>query len=572
MKLPSLAGIRDQALTEFDGKWYADQYADVGLLGLNPEQHYIWLGRRLGRLPVSPRKDIVSVAKVNQVGRIINDDAAKKIEALAKSSLLDPEYVCKQLGTEGFGNYHTATLYYDNIESRHLKPNPLFDPQYYKYANKLPYHVDAVEHYLATGANAHLACHRLFDGEWYKSQDSSAGNSDDLVDHYWRFGYKNKIFPVNPEKVEILPEVASLFFGDKQEDICNVDIYRSFNDDLFNFSDEDLIDHYEKFGRSEKRIANAKDFFHITNSNPRFLPIDFVGYKYSDLYVDLSEVIGKDLYRSMHHYLKWGIVENRNYSIDDLLGYFCDLNKKYSYTSIKNIDKIPACVLIHMYYTDMWGDIEKYLENIDVEFDICINFVDSTWDLEVINRIRGKYPSAKITISENSGHDIGGYFRMIDTLDLEMYLSVITVHSKKSPQNGDILVRSWKDNLLSAIMGSKEIFEQNISALAEDSSIGIIGSAKHRHTLIAGNRELYNHLLKTFEIGEEHVECEYVSGTMMMMRSDIMITVYEKLKGFDFVNADGKELDFHVDGQAEHAIERIFGNVMKEMGYRFLWR
>lgn len=36
---------------EFDEKWYLDQYPDVRALGMDPVEHYLWLGARMGRRP-----------------------------------------------------------------------------------------------------------------------------------------------------------------------------------------------------------------------------------------------------------------------------------------------------------------------------------------------------------------------------------------------------------------------------------------------------------------------------------------------------------------------------------------
>jgi hypothetical protein len=35
----------------FDAAWYANQYADVAMSGMDPAEHYLWIGRRLGRKP-----------------------------------------------------------------------------------------------------------------------------------------------------------------------------------------------------------------------------------------------------------------------------------------------------------------------------------------------------------------------------------------------------------------------------------------------------------------------------------------------------------------------------------------
>jgi glycosyltransferase involved in cell wall biosynthesis len=36
---------------QFDEKWYLDQYPDVRALGMDPVEHYLWLGARMGRKP-----------------------------------------------------------------------------------------------------------------------------------------------------------------------------------------------------------------------------------------------------------------------------------------------------------------------------------------------------------------------------------------------------------------------------------------------------------------------------------------------------------------------------------------
>ena len=39
---------------DFDEKWYLEQYPDVKMLGMDPLEHYLWLGKKVGRHP-SPR-------------------------------------------------------------------------------------------------------------------------------------------------------------------------------------------------------------------------------------------------------------------------------------------------------------------------------------------------------------------------------------------------------------------------------------------------------------------------------------------------------------------------------------
>lgn len=40
-----------KASGDFDASWYLNEYPDVALVGLEPELHYLWIGKRLGRRP-----------------------------------------------------------------------------------------------------------------------------------------------------------------------------------------------------------------------------------------------------------------------------------------------------------------------------------------------------------------------------------------------------------------------------------------------------------------------------------------------------------------------------------------
>jgi hypothetical protein len=39
----------------FDEEWYVEHYPDVKMLGMDPYEHYLWIGSKIGRLP-SPQK------------------------------------------------------------------------------------------------------------------------------------------------------------------------------------------------------------------------------------------------------------------------------------------------------------------------------------------------------------------------------------------------------------------------------------------------------------------------------------------------------------------------------------
>jgi hypothetical protein len=53
---PPLARRKDEvhiltSASKVDADWYLEQYPDVRLLGLTADEHYQWIGKRLGRKP-----------------------------------------------------------------------------------------------------------------------------------------------------------------------------------------------------------------------------------------------------------------------------------------------------------------------------------------------------------------------------------------------------------------------------------------------------------------------------------------------------------------------------------------
>ncbi|WP_306602704.1 rhamnan synthesis F family protein [Azonexus sp.] len=480
-----------------------------------------------------------------------------RIVQLAESTLIDPAYVAKQLGLGGCTTWEAAFHLHTNT-GRKIHPNIFFDAAYYKAVNNLPHDCDAIEHYLGLGCFKHFSTHRLLDVDWLTAHCPGAYEACCMVTHYWQVGYPLGILPSDPAKVTVDPRVASLFFLGRASP--ELSLPGSVSAPAL------------ERPLTEEQINVLKQYFSWAEAFPRFVPIDFSSKTYLSLYPDLENAIGADPLDALSHYLKHGIREARAYNLDDVFGSHPRENKTFDTTRLSNLrERKPLCVLMHLYYVDLWEELDHYLDNIDLAFDLYVNLVESTWSSGVIARIRKKHSTARILISPNAGRDIGGYMRLLEMFDAEDYLAIALVHSKKSQHISAHHANTWRRNLLQATLGSTNIVRNNLAAFAEDPSIGIIGAAKHRQELIGKNEVLYNRLLDIFEIDEDKRECEYVSGTMMLLRPDILKRVHQLIHLQAFNDAENRDLDFYMDGQMEHAVERLFGNVMKQLGYRFYW-
>ena len=233
----------------------------------------------------------------------------------------------------------------------------------------------------------------------------------------------------------------------------------------------------------------------------------------------------------------------------------------------------PLCLLTHVYYPELWAELSGYIGNLPEDaYHLYVNLVDTTFSHDLISRIRDRFPSARIYVSENHGRDIGGHIRLLENVQRDNYRVYGLIHTKMSPQLPTKEAALWRGRLLAALMGTKERAAENIDLMLKDETIGQIAAVDCRHTEIAGNQEDYDLLLDRLDIGASARDVEYVTGTMMFLRADVLWRVFDGVRTLPFEHGDAKSSGFHRDGQWEHAVERIIGSVVRDMNYRFEWR
>jgi len=131
----------------------------------------------------------------------------------------------------------------------------------------------------------------------------------------------------------------------------NLDVYKKYNHDLKHMTDNELIKHWENFGRTESRICNVPE--EITNFSFKIYK------KVNDDLKFLTE------FEYVKHFISNGFAEKRVYSINSfILLYDVNINKKiYENELYKNLSVEDVCLLI---YDDLFC-----VKNIDEQ--ICEN-------------------------------------------------------------------------------------------------------------------------------------------------------------------------------------------------------
>ena len=425
----------------------------------------------------------------------------------------------------------------------------------------------------------------IFDADFYLATNPDVRNSGaDPLHHYMKFGAIEDRTPFKIDAVDIDPLVERLHRTDlskPEAQALDTAVYRACSSDLSTYSDSELRDHYNDQGRNEDRLFSRSQFIRMTCKSPVEIPLNFKGEEYLAMQLDLklalkTEGKGKDdaTLIALNHFLQHGRWEKRFYS----LWPFSTKPAKLKPTSVdmKLPDEIDAekriCVFAHVYYADLWDELAQYIANLPEEiYDLYVNIVESGATRKITPVIMSQFPNAKVQVNKNFGRDIGGFFRLWENIQAKDYHAVCLLHTKKSPHLGDDASLAWREGLLRAILGTKERAEENIKIMQVDKSVGQIGALNWRQVELEICEQKYAQLLE--KIGRsEQVEVEYLAGTMMFARTEVLAEVFSVVKDLEFELGDDLAQKDHRSGQWAHAVERFIGHTVETLGYRFFWR
>lgn len=235
----------------------------------------------------------------------------------------------------------------------------------------------------------------------------------------------------------------------------------------------------------------------------------------------------------------------------------------------KGIDKsTKMAVVLHLYYRDLWEEIKSYLLNIPIEFDLFISICDnidgvvydSKDNIKIQNEISNTFPNTNIKIFPNLGRDVGPFLEIINNMDLNYYDIILKLHSKKSKtakQMGEL----WRKQLFSSLIKNTETCIKNIKELLRE-DIGILGCGHNLNTTsMMGNRLHLDKLYNILDIDTSKRNLEFFAGTMFFIKPIVLKKLKNKFTINDFVENGA------LDGNLEHAIERIFINLCRDAGY-----
>ncbi|MFC1455629.1 glycosyltransferase [Microvirga arabica] len=228
-------------------------------------------------------------------------------------------------------------------------------------------------------------------------------------------------------------------------------------------------------------------------------------------------------------------------------------------------------VHVHLFYRDQLDIMMRALKNISkCDCDLFVTMVDKDQDAERL--ILREWKGAQILVLPNVGYDVFPFLHVLKQVRLSDYDFVLKIHTKNARNPGHDEVYGikvpgyqWRDELLDAIVGSRQIFEANLAAFLEDKKLGCIGANK----FIFSTKE--NHEERNYKLAEWRKRCgveggrHYVGGSMFFART----YPFERLKALNMQQKDFESPHMCTKDHRNtaHIFERLFGIVIESEGF-----
>jgi lipopolysaccharide biosynthesis protein len=246
------------------------------------------------------------------------------------------------------------------------------------------------------------------------------------------------------------------------------------------------------------------------------------------------------------------------------------------------MNKVDICIILHLYYIDMWDEIVNYLNNINYKFDLYITLTkenDNSNIENIINNSKLKDNVKGIYILENRGMDIGPFLYVFNELinnNLE-YKYLVKIHTKKGIHENRPFEKGlqWKNDLFNAILSSPERVDYIINLFNEDENLGIIGTKKwlvdKKHAGYIYNHEHIKYFIEKLNIKTKFEDMIFIGGTMFWCDYKILFDFLKKINLLEIINEFeyGAKTDSHFSRKT-HAFERILGYVFLDYNKKII--
>lgn len=225
--------------------------------------------------------------------------------------------------------------------------------------------------------------------------------------------------------------------------------------------------------------------------------------------------------------------------------------------------RIAVC--LHLFYPEMWPELNAALDSISEPFDLYITVPGYTCTPE-LHRIALDRPGTRFFASDNRGRDVLPFLKLLRWGYFDCYDIVCKLHSKRSPHMRD--GQQWRKELLSSLLGSKETVARIVNRFRSDARIGMIGPESSR--ILAGesghvgsNHVWLNTLRQRAGLPETMLQMSFFAGTMFWFRP----SSFERIRVLPISDSESPVEMSQTDGTPAHALERLVWPLVEASGF-----
>lgn len=576
----------------FDENWYLNRYKDVKIIGIDPVEHFLWIGHRMGRSP-SPKFSVpryknahkdVKAAGVNPLlhylksginenrtiypvreGVVheerqrchrsisprnkewdwsIHNETIQRLESLPnpyvgdKISIIMPTYnranvidaAIRSAISQSHKNFELIIVDDGSTDETQEVVNKFKDQRITYTYNKRTKGVSGARN---TGLD-------IASGDWVFFLDSDNKWRDKFIEFMLKHANDSKSSSgyCAANVCDDSNETKSILFADFDYESCLRANFIDLNCFFIRWSGK-----FREL-RFDETLARLVDWDLILRvaAVTRITGIPYVGVDYYD---GSSSRITNNTYTDKGEI---ALIKNR---IVDKSKVFIENSESIADSSLYRI-----AVMFHVYHADVIPVCMEYLKNINFEFDIFVS-TSLNKDDKSLDILRKTYRNVRIFNYPNVGSDIAPFLELMSTF--KNYELVLKIHTKRDVAPwGD----AWRRGLINPILGSETLIDDLIDHFRTNEKLVMACSAEfYKHGNKNSIQETYDRvhqLSKDFSVSKYiDKDWAFVAGSMFWIRPRVLLSMARSM-----CESEGYSVSFQRDGAIEHGLERLLGLIL----------
>ncbi|NDY96293.1 rhamnan synthesis F family protein [Wenzhouxiangella limi] len=221
--------------------------------------------------------------------------------------------------------------------------------------------------------------------------------------------------------------------------------------------------------------------------------------------------------------------------------------------------------VVHVYYPDLWPEIEQLLADSGLAMDWYITITDlGPTHRELAEAISRSYPLATVLLMPNHGRDVFPWVYLINAGVLDPYRAVCKLHTKRSPhlEHG----AAWRDSLLRGVLPGAASATR-VKAFLEHPKLGLLvcqGQHLQGPKWWGANQPRAMQMLARAGLQPDPQALNFAAGSIFWVKAPII----QAIAALGLTAADFEPEQGGTDGSTAHAFERALGYLVTHCGLR----